>query len=64
MNFVCIFVLCILVLGSSIFQNRYKYCRMSLDMFYEMMKTKNDVIISQVMKYVFYALVKREENKT
>ena len=46
------------------FPNKYKYCRMSLDMFYEMMKTKNDVIISQVMKYVFYAFIKREENKT
>ena len=60
--------MCICLLYSDVrerfFPNKYKYRRMSLDMFYEMMKTKNDVIISQVMKYVFYALIKREENKT
>ena len=45
------------------FPEKYTYCRPSLDIFYEMMKSKNGYIICHVVKYVFYALIKREENK-
>ena len=38
----------------------YKYCIPSLEIFYEMMKSKHEYIISYVMKYIFLALIKRQ----
>ena len=55
-----LYVSFILILGS-VFSEKFEYCKPSHDIFYEMMKSKNGFIISQVMRYVFYALIKRDE---
>ena len=41
--------------------DKYKYCRPSLELFYEMMRLKNEYIMSHVMKYLFFAFIRGEE---
>ena len=45
------------------FPDKYKHCTPSLELFYEMMKSKNEYVMYHVMKYIFFAFIKREEHR-
>lgn len=41
--------------------DKYKHCRPNLDKFYEIMKSRNDYIIFQIMKFLFLAFIRRNK---
>ena len=45
------------------FPEKYKRSTPSQELFYEMMKSKNEYVMYHVMKNIFFAVIKREEHR-
>ena len=45
------------------FPEKCKHCTTSLELFYEMMKSKNEYVVYHVMKCIFFAFIKREKHR-